>query len=292
MEYGRGDVKKAMLPAISTIGRRLPIHPTVFRRNMYEMMSSFSSGLRWRTGDVAAPLFSDISCTLTTLSIPLASAEPGDAVAGQARQACRCALKLTEARASGTDTSPGEVSPGTPGPARSQPAGRPPRLPSWIGGRRGSGRFRPAGSVTGSSGMRCLSRSARPSRSGRCPAAPALIKVTVSCRLRHRRRAAEVPLDHRRPRLRRGHRLQVSGRPERAGRARARRRQRVLRQRRRRDSRRGAHPARAEPGSCSAAASRKQRAAGPRPVQLPRADRRPRGPGRGWLVPGSCSRSG
>src|SRR6266849_5252165 len=97
MEYGRGDVKKIMLPAISTIGRRVPIQPTVFRRNMYEMMSSFLSGLRWLTFAATSPLFSDVPCTLTTLPIPLVSAEPGVAVADQARQARRCALELTEA---------------------------------------------------------------------------------------------------------------------------------------------------------------------------------------------------
>ena len=48
MEPG-SDVVKIALPASSTTGSRVPIQPTVFRRYIYEIISSFFSGSRCRT---------------------------------------------------------------------------------------------------------------------------------------------------------------------------------------------------------------------------------------------------
>ncbi len=39
MESGRGVVEEIALPTRSTTGSRVPIQPTVCRKDMYEMMS-------------------------------------------------------------------------------------------------------------------------------------------------------------------------------------------------------------------------------------------------------------
>ena len=39
MESGRGAVEEIALPTRSTIGSRVPIQPTVWRKNMYETIS-------------------------------------------------------------------------------------------------------------------------------------------------------------------------------------------------------------------------------------------------------------
>ena len=46
MESGRDCVEEIARPTRSTIGSKVPIQPTIFRKNMYETMSWFPSALR------------------------------------------------------------------------------------------------------------------------------------------------------------------------------------------------------------------------------------------------------
>src|SRR5580704_5475676 len=96
MEPGRADVKKIMVPKMSATGKRLPIQPTVFRRNRYEMMNSLAPSLGWLAGDVMSPPVPD-TCARMTLPVPLVPVERSDTVPDQNQASLPRAPELTEA---------------------------------------------------------------------------------------------------------------------------------------------------------------------------------------------------